>query len=181
MTTVKKSVKKKTTPVKAADVFAKAKSYVGIKKIDAVPMNRGSYNRYRGWDIPKNEDPKDKGFMVRYPDGYISWSPEKQFVEAYMTSGEMSFAVANYLMDQGYKMARKGWNGKKMWVSLSPGSENLPASRFWNKNNKEFAKSNGGKADVLPCYTMKTADGKILMGWLASQSDMAAKDWCIVD
>lgn len=33
---------------------------------------------------------------------------------------------------------------------------------------------------VLPCITMKTADNAILMGWLASQTDMLAEDWAIV-
>jgi hypothetical protein len=31
--------------------------------------------------------------------------------------------------------------------------------------------------EVLPYIIMKTADDKILMGWLASQSDMLAEDW----
>jgi len=28
---------------------------------------------------------------------------------------------------------------------------------------------------------MKTATGEILMGWLASQTDMLAEDWLILD
>jgi hypothetical protein len=28
---------------------------------------------------------------------------------------------------------------------------------------------------------MKTADDKILMGWLASQTDMLSTDWCILE
>jgi hypothetical protein len=33
----------------------------------------------------------------------------------------------------------------------------------------------------MPYITMKTADGSIVMGWLASQPDMLADDWVIVD
>jgi hypothetical protein len=62
----------------------------------------------------------------------------------------------------------------------SPGSPALPAANFWSPCNKAFAEQNGGTAEVLPCITMKTAGGKILMGWLASQTDMLSDDWGIV-
>lgn len=42
-------------------------------------MTRGAYNKKRGWENPANENPKDKGYLVKYPDGYISWSPKEQF------------------------------------------------------------------------------------------------------
>jgi hypothetical protein len=92
-----------------------------------------------------------------------------------------TFSWALDRMKAGYKVARAGWNGKGMWISVSPGSAALPAEKFWNPHNRAFAESNGGTADVLPCVTMKTADGKILMGWLASQSDMLAEDWVVVE
>jgi len=58
------------------------KKYIGIKIVEAKEMTRGDYNKYRGWDIPENEDPTDKGYLVKYPDGYESWCPRKQFEEA---------------------------------------------------------------------------------------------------
>ena len=57
--------------------------YIGVKEIDAEPMNRGDYNEYRGWAIPENEDPADEGYLVKYPDGYESWSPKEVFEKAY--------------------------------------------------------------------------------------------------
>ena len=30
------------------------KTYIGIKKVEAEPMNRGDYNKYRGWTIPED-------------------------------------------------------------------------------------------------------------------------------
>lgn len=36
-------------------------------------------------------------------------------------------------------------------------------------------------ATALPSITMKTATGEILVGWLASQTDMLADDWVIVE
>ena len=62
--------------------------YIGTKQLEAVPMTRGEYNKYRGWTIPADENPEDKGYLVKYSDGYISWSPEKQFKEAYSKTGE---------------------------------------------------------------------------------------------
>lgn len=57
--------------------------YIGIKRIKAEPMTRGDYNKFRGWNIPENENPNDKGYIVKYSDGYISWSPKSVFEEAY--------------------------------------------------------------------------------------------------
>lgn len=57
------------------------KSYISTKLVKAKPMNRGEYNKFRGWDIPKNENPYDEGYLIQYPDGYISWCPKKQFEE----------------------------------------------------------------------------------------------------
>lgn len=92
----------------------------------------------------------------------------------------LDFGTALQLMKNGAKVARLGWNGKGMFISVSPGSSALPAAKFWNPNNRDFATAHGGVADVLPCITMKTADDKILMGWLASQSDMLSDDWMVV-
>ena len=63
------------------------KTYIGIKKIEAEPMNRGDYNKYRGWTIPEDENPADDGYLVKYTDGYESWSPKHQFDEAYSEIG----------------------------------------------------------------------------------------------
>lgn len=59
------------------------RKFIGVKQIEAKPMTRGEYNAYRGWTIPADENPKDEGYLVKYNDGYISWSPKKQFEEAY--------------------------------------------------------------------------------------------------
>ena len=58
------------------------KSYISTKLVKAKPMTRGEYNKFRGWDIPKNENPNDEGYLIQYPDEYISWCPKKQFEES---------------------------------------------------------------------------------------------------
>lgn len=59
------------------------KKYVGVKLIEAKPMTRGDYNKYRGWTIPEDENPNDEGYLVKYSDDYVSWSPKGVFDEAY--------------------------------------------------------------------------------------------------
>jgi len=93
----------------------------------------------------------------------------------------LNFGQAIEALKAGKKVCRQGWNGKLMWLALSGGNPSLPSDKFWNQHNREFAESNGGQAEVLPTITMKTADNKILMGWLASQTDMLAEDWMIVE
>lgn len=93
----------------------------------------------------------------------------------------LPFGYALEAIKNGQRAAREGWNGKDMWIAYSPGSEALPAKNFWSPANQSYAEAIGGTAKVLPCITMKTATGEILMGWLASQSDMLATDWCVFD
>lgn len=59
-------------------------NYIGSKLLQAKPMNLGDYNQYRGWKIPENENPKKQGYLVKYPDGYESWSPKEIFEKSYL-------------------------------------------------------------------------------------------------
>ena len=172
--------------------------YIGTKLINATPMNRQEYNDFRGLEVPADENPADEGYLVEYIDGgkanhpgfegYISWSPADVFERAYRPYKGMDFGNALVALKMGLKVARAGWNGKGMWLSLScsPGGDTIAGRReiaaenFWSANNSEYARQNGGSAVVLPCITMKTATGEILMGWLASQTDMLAEDWEIL-
>ena len=164
--------------------------YIGTKLINAEPMTRAAYNDFRGWTLPADERGEDAGYLVEYLDGgkpnvagragYVSWSPAEQFEAAYRPCTAMTFGLAIEAMRKGKKVARAGWNGKGMWLCLGHGNPSLDASEFWNIHTRHFAEENGGCAPVLPYIIMKTAGGEILMGWLASQSDMLAEDWQIV-
>jgi len=142
------------------------RQYVGLKLVDARPM-------------AKMSDPPQLGYEVRYEDGYTSWSPADVFEASYQPTGCMGFEGALFMLKRGHRVARAGWNGKGMWIAYSPGFDALPAERFFAPQNRRYAEENG-PTDVLGCITMKTADGKILMGWLASQTDMLAEDWQVV-
>lgn len=41
--------------------------------------------------------------------------------------------------------------------------------------------SSAGSFDMQPCIGMKTAQGTMQPGWLASQPDMLSNDWAILD
>ncbi|AYO86317.1 DUF2829 domain-containing protein [Methylobacterium brachiatum] len=129
--------------------------------------------------------------LVRYepnerePNGYFAFSPRAPFDAGYTAiqpadGSAMSFGDAIRALKNGERVCRAGWNGKSMWLALTPGHLNLPAASFWNPHNRAFAEQNGGAATVLPAITMKTATGEILMGWLASQTDMLAEDWMVL-
>lgn len=168
------------------------RTYIGTKIIDAKPMNRAEYNEYRNWQLPADENGADEGYLVEYHDGgkgndsrhvgYISWSPKEQFENAYRPTEGLTFGLALEALKKGMRVARAGWNGKGMWLALScDGSRRIPYQSFWSTHNAQHAKEQGGYATVLPSITMKTATGEILMGWLASQTDMLAEDWVIVE
>ena len=67
--------------------------YIGTKIIKAEPMNLGDYNNYRGWTIPEDEDPEREGYLVKYPDDYVSWSPKEIFEEAYVRTDNNKLAI----------------------------------------------------------------------------------------
>lgn len=153
-------------------------NYIGVKEIKAQPMNRKEYNDYRGWEVPEDENPNDKGFLVEYLDGgqsnhpshegYVSWSPKDVFERAYRKTSGMTFGLAIEAMKKGHRVARKGWNGKNMWLILVDKDEyEIEAYKYFNAN------------DRIGFIAMKTADNKIVP-WLASQTDMLSEDWVIV-
>lgn len=86
----------------------------------------------------------------------------------------MNFSSALKQVKKGKRIARRGWNGKGMFVFLTQPIE--------TKINNEV--SNGLKeigCNFLPCLAIKTADNNICFGWLASQTDMLANDWGVLE
>lgn len=94
---------------------------------------------------------------------------------------DFSFGVALDYLKQGKKVSRRGWNGKGMFLVLCPGSE-VPADHMRVKAVKEFYLNEGRVSVIInPHIDMKAADGSYVTGWLASQTDMLADDWYIVE
>jgi len=161
------------------------KKYIGTKVIKAKPMTRLEYNQLRGWTLPSDENGDDEGFLVEdtaggKPNlagyaGYISWSPKEHFEAAYSETTGLSFGMAIEALKKGVCVARAGWNGKGMWLSL------IQAGKYeiYDSYAKpQFVEGSAG-ANLLPFIGMKTADDKFVP-WLASQTDVLADDWVIV-
>ncbi len=92
----------------------------------------------------------------------------------------LSFGLAIEAMKLGKKVAREGWNGKDMWITVGKGTKDLDSKQFWNPHTKAHAENQGGIATVDDYIIMKTATGSICMGWLASQADILSEDWQIL-
>ncbi|OWY39345.1 hypothetical protein CEK28_08475 [Xenophilus sp. AP218F] len=155
--------------------------YLGTKLVNLTPMTRGEYNEYRGWKQPEGEKADDPGYLVEYTDGgapndsrhggYISWTPKAAADAAYRPIEALTFGLAIEAMKRGHRVARKGWNGKGMFLFLVPGS------RF-NVSRPPLLGiyPEGTEINYCPHIDMRTADGKIVP-WLASQTDVLAEDW----
>ena len=131
------------------------RQYIGTKIIFAEPCEKSG--------VP--------GYRVIYPDGYESWSPQAVFEEAYRPTNGLNFGLALEAAKKGHRIARSGWNGKGQWVELG-----------------EHITYNYGDFRILARH--EDIDSQALVfcgtrgrqvGWLASQADMLADDWMIVE
>lgn len=85
------------------------------------------------------------------------------------------FSSALEDIKDGRKVARKGWNGKGMFVFLVPGS-----TFTVNRPPLLGIYPEGTQINYHAHIDMRTNDGKIVP-WLASQADLLADDWELVD
>lgn len=92
----------------------------------------------------------------------------------------LNFGDAIKALKEGKRVARNGWNGKGMFLWLKSATT---VKSDWCKDPllKELCDNNGGEIEALGTICMKTADNKILTGWLASQTDILSEDWMILN
>jgi hypothetical protein len=82
----------------------------------------------------------------------------------------VDFSAALLALKAGKRVARTGWNGKGMWITYAAvGSARITTGP-------------GDAAEVwlLPFVVMRTAQGDFVP-WLASQTDLLAEDWQVLD
>ena len=87
----------------------------------------------------------------------------------------LDFGEAIKLLKQGKKVARAGWNGKNMWLVY------MPPFRVESPNERTQAHGINEAFDCGGYIVMWTVQGVWQPGWLASQADMLAEDWCLVE
>lgn len=94
---------------------------IGVKLIAFVAMSRLEYNNLRGWDVPKDENPRDEGYLVedlnQKPNtykygGYVSWSPKAIFESSYFpiedsTKISSSDVMDFHVLNDGIKLGEK--------------------------------------------------------------------------
>ena len=82
-----------------------------------------------------------------------------------------SFGDAIKYVKRGMKVQRKGWNGKNQHIELAKGiSYESCSGEIINCDHNDI----GNKAIAF------VGTSGVQMGWLASQADMLAEDWCFV-
>lgn len=158
--------------------------FIGTKLVNAKPMTRGEYNKFRGWTLPENENGDDNGFLVEYVDGgdantveyagYASWSPFDVFNNAYRKTDGLSFGIALEALKKGFKVARAGWNGKGMFIYYVP-ADNYPAQTKAAKSH-----FSSGMVPYTGYMAIKSVN-ETVSPWVPSQTDALADDWQVVD
>ena len=73
---------------------------------------------------------------------------------------QFDFSEALYQLKLGKKVSRKGWNGRGMWIKIHEQDEHSEMT--------------------MPYVYMSTACNN-RVPWLASQADLLASDWVIVE
>ncbi len=83
----------------------------------------------------------------------------------------MNFGEAIEKLNFGYTVQRSGWNGKGMFLFLIG---------EWEFHTDVQGVELEDGVQTVPFICMKTADNK-LVPWLASQTDVLAVDWQIME
>jgi len=92
----------------------------------------------------------------------------------------LNFGQALELLKAGERVRRAGWNGKGMWIALTPGTaiSGNDARRGAARLLAEV--EDRAEIEIGAHIDMRAADGTLVIGWLASQTDMLASDWEVV-
>ena len=101
----------------------------------------------------------------------------------------LDFGKALEALKLGNCIARQGWNGKNMYLFLNIGSANKEIFKGDDPSNNHiegirrsmFTQGDNNTTTRLPNINMRSATGSIVTGWLCSQTDMLAEDWCILE
>lgn len=126
-------------------------------------------------DAESNQDvpaaalfPRDLMWIMKDNWEVVNDDPQKVPADTY------SFGDAMNFLKGGKKVARKGWNGKNMFLFLATEIE------FHTQADLSCVSNLEGDL-TLPAVVMKTADDRFCVGWLASQTDMLSDDWYTVE
>ena len=96
----------------------------------------------------------------------------------------MKYGCVITALESGLKCARKGWNGKGMFIYLTTGTI-ISTTNLKEETKKHLFGDkllvDGSTVKINSHIDMKTADGSITVGWIPSQVDQLADDWEVVE
>nr|DAF16445.1 MAG TPA: Protein of unknown function (DUF2829) [Caudoviricetes sp.] len=84
----------------------------------------------------------------------------------------MDFGKAIQLLKAGQRVQRQGWNGKNQYIELA---NNIS---YKNANNEIVNVEHDAIGNKAIAFVGTSG---VQLGWLASQADMLAEDWKIVE
>lgn len=97
----------------------------------------------------------------------------------------MNFGEALQQLNDGKMVQREGWNGKGQFVYRTVGNtvskDFIPNFASLPDSVKEFLSKKGEDIVFNSSLTLYNAQGQMQPGWLASQGDLSAEDWQIVE
>ena len=89
-----------------------------------------------------------------------------------VTQSGMSFGLVIEALKNGHKARRRGWNGRNQYIELASAiSYKTPNGKIVNAEHNAI-----GNQAIAFCGT-----SGVQMGWLASQADMLADDWELLE
>ena len=165
------------------------KNYICTKVINAVPVKMVNGCPWPdGLPLPEISEPAQisehcgNSCEVHIEDGYMFTTSKDDRYPQYMSAAEfekifrsteaMTFGDALEALKDGERVARKGWNGKGMYVFLAHEADFV--------TDADISALDQLDVEVHDMLVMKTAQDTFQPGWLASQADMLAEDWYIV-
>lgn len=85
---------------------------------------------------------------------------------------KVSFGVAIEAIKNGHKAKRAGWNGKNQYIELA---KNIS---YQNSKGEIVNAQHDAIGNQAIAFVGTTG---VQLGWLASQADMLAKDWIVIE
>lgn len=153
--------------------------HIGTKIVDLVPTSATDAEALLDRPLCKdNADSIGSGYLVRYPDGYVSWSPAKAVEEAYISCSDLSIGLAIEAIKKGHKVSCYRWDDVRCYIYYVRGTK-VPAWRLRNEaeqlntSTEEFINIDGH-------FDIYTPNG-IIVGWTPSSTDLVLDDFYIVD
>jgi len=122
-------------------------------------------------------------WIIRGVNGELYPCKPDIFAKTYVRaeSAGLNFGQALELLKAGERVRRAGWNGKGMWLALTPGMVIEDAQHIIRGAARAYVAHEGVTSISIGAHIdMRAADGTLVIGWLASQTDMLASDWEVV-